>query len=207
MSKRFNYINTDKPEFMVDMSNIRNNNEKNIIMSWSEWDKGLKSKSQGFRSKSWTSSTISPFFNLDYYNSNGGQGLHRHEKGNSYKYKFQKPIGRSIKGDLNNDNMVLEEQRLQGGDVMGNVNLSEKRATNTLKFRNKATNKGINHGYGYFGSGQSKYEYQDRANKENNKNDYKTPEYDEEFISLSLGMKKNKLEYSDYRFTQATDGI
>jgi len=209
--KRFTYKNSD----IIENSPF---NKKSVPLpsqmpnaqKWNlqEWDSGLTHRTTYFRQNAFKTKK-NTFLDMNYSNSNLGKGFHKHEKGNSYKYRFTK-IKDETEGKLKELDLIKEEQREEGGDVMGYARLSIGKAKDIQRFRRKPYHTGDNHGKGYFGSGLRKYMYMEEINRlNNNKNNYLEQE-DNEFNSIQEGIKREKLELSNQNpnsFPTATDGI
>ena len=205
---RLKYINTDRTtlEHKVDFSKKNNNSDDKTIYRFNDWDKGLRSRTKKFRTNGFNEKRLT-FINNDYMGGNNMIGFHKHTMGSMYKYRMRRHEEKSDEHELNDENLILEEQATQGGDVMGYRQLDKSKAKALMTFRKKKYNEGDNHGKGYFGAGLLRSQKLDEINsKNNNKDNYKI-EPDNEFSSLSVGIKKEKLEYSKNNFTQATDGI
>ena len=206
---RFKYTNTDKTtlEHKIDFSKkINNNNDDNTIYRFNDWDKGLRSRTKNFRKNGFNEKRLD-FINNNYMGGNNAIGFHKHTMSSMYKYRMRRHEEKPDEHELNDENLALEEQATQGGDVMGFRQLDKSKAKALMTFRKKKYNEGDNHGKGYFGAGLLRSQKLDEINKKNNnKNNYKV-EPENEFSSLSIGIKKEKLEYNKNKFTQATDGI
>lgn len=204
---RFNYVNNDKPELMVDFKKTRNDSNNKVIYRWNDWDKGLRSRTKNFRAKSWSVERKVPFINMDYMGGNDGIGFHKHTKANLYKYRMRRHKEKKEEHGFDDENLALEEQGTQGGDVMGYRQLDKSKAKALMTFRKKPLNEGDNHGKGYFGAGLLRTQKQDEIDKKNNNKDAYKNKPVNEFSSLAQGIKKEKLEYSSQNISQATDGI
>lgn len=204
---RFNYVNDDKKEFMVDFSKTRKEGDGNVIYRFNDWDKGLRSRTKNFRNNAFNLGRKQDFVDMDYMGGNSGIGFHKHTKTNMYKYRMRRHVEKKEDHELNDENLALEEQATQGGDVMGYRQLDKSKAKALMTFRRKPLNEGDNHGKGYYGAGLLKTQRQEEIDrKNNNKDDYKVLPPNE-FSSLAQGIKKEKLEYATEDISQATDGI
>lgn len=202
---RFNYVNNDKPELMVDFSKKRSDSDGNVLYRFNDWDKGLRSKTKKYRENAFNVGRKLDFINMDYMGGNVGKGFHKHTQANKYKYRMRRHIEKKDENEFNDENLVLEEQ---AQDIMGYRQLDKSKAKQLMTFRKKKQNDGDNHGKGYFGAGLLKTIKEDEVNAKNNNKDNYKPIPKNEFSSLSKGIKKDKLEFSDNKnFSQATDGI
>jgi hypothetical protein len=205
---RFNYINTDRTtlEHKVDFEKKTNNKDDKIIYRFNDWDKGLRSRTKNFRKNGFNEKRLE-FINMNFMGGNDGIGFHKHTQASMYKYRMRRHVEKPDEHELDDENLALEEQATQGGDVMGFRQLDKSKAKALMQFRKKPLNEGDSHGKGYFGAGLLKEKRQEEIDaKNNNKDNYKV-EPENEFSSLSVGIKKEKLEYSKSNITQATDGI
>ena len=204
---RFNYINNDKPELLVDFTKSRNDGDGKVIYRFNDWDKGLRSRTKNFRENAFNLGRAQQFIDMDYMGGNDGKGFHKHTQASLYKFRMRRHKTIESKHELDDENLALQEQATQGGDVMGYRQLDKSKAKALMTFRKKPLNEGDNHGKGYFGAGLLKVQRQEEIDsKNNNKDEYKV-EPPNEFSSLAQGVKMEKLEYADKNFSQATDGI
>lgn len=204
---RFNYVNNDKPEFFTDFSKSRNESDAKVLYRFNNWDRGLRSRTKNYRNNAFNLGRKLDFIDMDYMGGNGAKGFHKHTQALQYKYRMRRHIEKKDENEFNDENLALEEQATQGGDVMGYRQLDKSRAKELMDFRKKPKNDGDNHGKGYFGAGMLKTQRQEEINaKNNNKDDYMIQPTNE-FSSLAQGIKQEKLEYGDKNFSQATDGI
>ena len=204
---RFNYVNNDKPEFFTDFSKSRNESDAKVLYRFNNWDRGLRSRTKNYRSNAFNLGRKLDFIDMDYMGGNGAKGFHKHTQALQYKYRMRRHIEKKDENEFDDENLALEEQATQGGDVMGYRQLDKSRAKELMDFRKKPKNGGDTHGKGYYGAGLLKTQRQEEINaKNNNKDDYMVQPTNE-FSSLAQGIKQEKLEYGDKNFSQATDGI
>lgn len=204
---RFNYVNNDKPEFMVDFTKSRNDSEANVLYRFNDWDKGLRSRTKNYRNNAFNLGRKLDFIDMDYMGGNCAKGFNKHTQAIQYKYRMRRHIEKQDKNEFDDENLALEEQATQGGDVMGYRQLDKSRAKELMSFRKKPKNDGDNHGKGYFGAGMLKTQRQEEIDAKNNNKDTYMVQPTNEFSSLAQGIKQEKLEYADKNFSQATDGI
>ena len=204
---RFNYVNDDKKEFMVDFSKTKNDSDSKVIYRYNDWDKGLRSRTKNYRTKAFNLGRKLDFIDMDYMGGNGGIGFHKHTKATQYKYRMRRHKEETKKGDLDDENLALEEQATQGGDVMGCRQVDKSKAKALMTCSKKALNDVDNLGKGFYGAGLLKVKRQEEIDTKNNNKDTYMVHQENEFSSLSLGIKSEKLEYADKNFSQATDGI
>ena len=209
---RFNYKNTDKIEITpFNVKSLPIPYKINNAQKWNlqEWDSGLTHRTKYFREKSFRPNR-NTFIDYNYSNANLGKGFHKHEKGNQYKYRFTKEK-ETKEGKIKELDLIKEEQRHEGQDVMGYAKLDMSKAKMIKRFRDKPYNTGDSYGVGYFGSGLLRYKHlEEIKRKNNNKNNYPKGDENNEFSSIQDGIKREKLELSNINpneFTQATDGI
>ena len=176
------------------------------LNTFNKWDAGLYHRTKYFRNNSYEHKP-NKFIDLNYNGGNGGRGFYNHNRKPDYKYNFSKTIEEKPK-ELNEEDMVLEEQRYQGADVRGFVRLDISRAKKTIAFRKKPRNNGERHSKGLYGKGIPKYEREEEILKKNNNAETYMEKDNEEFGDLFEGIKKEKLEYNQNKdFKNATDGI
>lgn len=204
---RFNYVNNDKPEFMVDFTKSRNDSEANVLYRFNDWDKGLRSRTKNYRNNAFNLGRKLDFIDMDYMGGNCAKGFNKHTQAIQYKYRMRRHIEKKDENEFDDENLALEEQATQGGDVMGYRQLDKSRAKELMSFRKKPKNDGDNHGKGYFGAGMLKTQRQEEIDAKNNNKDTYMVQPTNEFSSLAQGIKQEKLEYADKNFSQATDGI
>lgn len=204
---RFNYVNNDKPEFMVDFTKSRNDSEANVLYRFNDWDKGLRSRTKNYRNNAFNLGRKLDFIDMDYMGGNCAKGFNKHTQAIKYKYRMRRHIEKKDENEFNDEDLVLEEQATQGGDVMGYRQLDKSRAKELMSFRKKPKNDGDNHSKGYFGAGMLKTQRQEEIDAKNNNKDTYMVQPTNEFSSLAQGIKQEKLEYADKNFSQATDGI
>jgi hypothetical protein len=207
---RFNYVNTDKPELLVDMSRGRSNNDSKVIYKFSEWDKGLRSRTKKYRNNAKNRGRKCDFINMNYMGGNMGSGFHKHMSGpnDNYKYRFKRHIDKEKEVELDEEDVIAQRLVMEGGDTRGYRKLDTSTAKELRNFRKKKSNKGDNnHGKGYYGAGLLRSKYQEEVNnKNNNKEAYKNVP-DNEFSSLSVGIIKNKLKTETLKIPPANDGL
>lgn len=209
--RRFNYINTDKPELLIDMSKTRSNDDSKVIYKFSEWDKGLRSRTKKYRENAWNPGRRLDFIDMNYMGGNMGSGFKKHFSGESnYKYRFKKHIEKDTDKDieLNEEDLIAQRLAMEGGDTRGYRKLDTTYAKELRNFRKKKSNKGDNnHGRGYFGAGLLRSKYQEEVDRKNNNKDAYKEEPENEFSSLSVGIIKNKLKTETLKVPPSNDGI
>lgn len=206
---RFNYVNTDKPELLVDFSKTRSDSDSKVIYKFSEWDKGLRSRTKKYRANANNRGRRLDFIDINYMGGNMGSGFHKHFSGSSnYKYRFKRHIDKEDEVELNEEDVIAQRLAMEGGDTRGYRKLDTSYAKELRNFRKKKSNKGDNnHGKGYFGAGLLRTRYQEEVDaKNNNKEAYKI-EPENEFSSLSVGIIKNKLKTETLKIPPSNNGI
>lgn len=204
---RFKYVNDDKPEFMIDFTKSKNDSDAKVLYRYNDWDKGLRSRTKNYRNNAFNLGRKLDFIDMDYMGGNGAIGFHKHTKGSLYKYRMRRHIEKKDENEFDDENLALEEQATQGGDVRGYRQLDKSRAKELMNFRKKPKNDGDAHSKGYYGAGLLKTQRQEEIDSKNNNKDAYKVQPSNEFSSLSQGIKQEKLEYADKNFSQATDGI
>ena len=171
-------------------------------MRWREYDKGNNHRRKEFRDHAFNNK-VNKFINLNFCGGGGASGFHKHYT-NAYIDKLRmKPVIIKREGELKELDVIKENQRYEGGDIMGfrRLNLSEAKLDKA--FLNRPRNLGDSHSKGMFGSGLRKYNRLDEINKKNNnKNTYDKKTYNE-FSDLNKGIRKEK----NFKGKPASDGI
>tara|TARA_Y100000401_G_scaffold116725_1_gene123200 strand:+ start:2394 stop:2972 length:579 start_codon:yes stop_codon:yes gene_type:complete len=192
---------------MVDFSKSRSDSDSKVIYRFNNWDRGLRSRTKNFRNNAFNLGRKLDFIDMDYMGGNSAKGFHKHTQSIQYKYRMRRHIEKKDENEFDDENLALEEQATQGGDVMGYRQLDKSKAKELMNFRKKPKNDGDNYSKGYFGAGMLKTQRQEEIDTKNNNKDTYKSQKPNEFSSLAQGIKKEKLEYADKNFSQATDGI
>lgn len=213
MTTKFNYVNDEQKPFKanpiykitkINQNSVKLPNKLPGVNHYNKWERGLFPRTKEFRDKSFHVYE-NTFVDRNYSGGNDAKGFHKHKDANQYKYNFNKTKPPK-EADLTEEELALEKQRLEGGDVRGYVRLDIKKAKALIKMRNRARNQGDKHGKGIFGAGLKKYQRLDEINKKNNNKETYAEMENEEFGDLFDGIKKNNLQDPD-NFKNATDGI
>ena len=204
---RFNYVNTDKPELLVDMSATRSDSDSKVIYKFSEWDKGLRSRTKKYRANANNRGRKFNFIDMDYMGGNMASGFHKHNSGPNYKYRFKRHLDKVKEVELDEGDLISQRLVMQGGDTRGFRKLDTRGAKELRTFRKKKANKGDDHGKGFFGAGLLRSKYQDEVNSKNNNKDAYKNEPESEFSSLSVGIIKNKLKTETLKIPPSNDGL
>lgn len=204
---RFNYVNTDKPELLVDMSRTRSDDDSKVIYNFSEWHKGLRSRTQKYRQNANMRGRKFDFIDMNYMGGNMGSGFHKHNSGPNYKYRFKRHVDKNNEVEFNEEDIIAQRLAMEGGDVRGYRKLDVSAARELRTFRKRKANKGDDHGKGYFGAGLLRSKYKEEVDaKNNNKDAYRAPP-ESEFSSLSVGIIKNKLKTETLKIPPSNDGL
>ena len=134
---RFNYVNNDKPEFMVDFTKSRNDSEAKVLYRFNNWDRGLRSRTKNYRNNAFNLGRKLDFIDMDYMGGNCAKGFNKHTQAIQYKYRMRRHIEKKDENEFNDEDLVLEEQATQGGDVMGYRQLDKSRAKELMDFINQ----------------------------------------------------------------------
>lgn len=205
---RFNYVNTDKPELLVDMSRSRSDSDAKVIYKFSEWDKGLRSRTKKYRANANNRGRRLDFIDMNYMGGNMGSGFHKHFSGASnYKYRFKRHKDKEDEVELNEEDLIAQRLTMEGGDTRGYRKLDVRSAKELRTFRKRKVNKGDDHGKGFFGAGLLRSKYQEEVNSKNNNKDAYKNEPESEFSSLSVGIIKNKLKTETLKVPPSNDGL
>ena len=213
---KFNYVNDEKKPLKANtIYRTISFNKGSVslpiklpgVNHFSKRDAGLFHKTKNFRDKAYNIYE-NTFVDRNYSGGNDGKGFHKHNRPAEYKYNFNKTKPPK-ESKLTEEELALEQQRYEGGDVRGYARLDIKRAKQLMKLRNKPRNEGDNHSKGMFGAGMRKYKRMEEIDRVNNNKETYLEKENEEFGDLFEGIKKEKLEYTkDYKeFNNATDGI
>ena len=204
---RFNYVNTDKPELLVDMSRTRSDSDSKVIYKFSEWDKGLRSRTKKYRQNANMRGRKFDFIDMNYMGGNMGSGHHKHNSGPNYKYRFKRHVDKDDDVELDEEDVIAQRLVMEGGDTRGFRKLDTRGAKELRTFRKRKANKGDDHGKGYFGAGLLRKKYQEEVNSKNNNKDAYKNQPENEFSSLSVGIIKNKLKTETLKIPPGNDGL